>query len=279
MNTATGFVFDAGTAEKPKHDYYLDGKRMTGVTTILGVLAKPALIPWSARMAVEYAIENAVDRGVEEGEKYYTVEAHTFEEAKTAYAKKRDEGGQKGTDTHALIEAYIGVCIEKNDGMAFESRAEGYPEEIKAFAEWAVKGGIRFLGSEVQMYSKEMFVAGTADFVFEKDGKTFIGDIKTFKKIWDRTPFYQCAGYALMWEEMEDEKWWKNREAGQEYTSESVQKIAGYVIFNLPKEREHNPEEDVLWSFDTEGDTKAFLACLEIYRQNANFTKSYKSKK
>ena len=33
------------------HSYTLDGKRLTGVTTILGVIAKPALIGWAARMA------------------------------------------------------------------------------------------------------------------------------------------------------------------------------------------------------------------------------------
>ena len=44
----TGFYFD-----EEKHRYYLDGKQMTGVTTILGVLAKPALIQWAANMAID----------------------------------------------------------------------------------------------------------------------------------------------------------------------------------------------------------------------------------
>ena len=37
-----------------RHAHYINGKRATGVTTILGVIAKPALIAWSARMAVDY---------------------------------------------------------------------------------------------------------------------------------------------------------------------------------------------------------------------------------
>lgn len=271
----TGFYFDAGTTENPKHDYWLDGKRMTGVTTILGVLAKPALIPWAARMAVEY-IQNHPETHRPTSEKIETWNS-VLEEAKTAYAKKRDEGAEKGTDTHALVEEFIKEAI-----VGFDWRVTpGKYKPIRPFIEWAAQEQIRFLGSEVQLYSKEMFVAGTADFIFEKDGKTYIGDIKTYKKIWDRTPFYQCAGYSLMWEEM------KKSEKDEETLGTVGVKlglhqklISGYVIFNLPKERAHNPDEDVLWSFDTEGDTKAFLACLEIYRQNARFIKpSYKSKK
>lgn len=251
----TGFEFFAD-----EHVYLMDGRPMTGITTILGsVIAKPQLIPWAARMAVEYIKEVAESGETPLGNKFWTVGEVILEEAKTAYAKKRDEGAQKGTDTHALVEEYIKECIEKNDGLPVLYHNERNP--IAPFLAWASTNVTRFLASEAQLYSKEMFVAGTADFIFEKDGKTYIGDIKTYKKIWDRTPFYQCAGYGLMHREM----------TGSE--------IAGYVIFNLPKEREHNPEEDVLWSFDTSGDTRAFLACLEIYRQNANFTKSYKSKK
>ena len=255
------------TFEPKTHTYRLDGKRMTGVTTILGVLNKPALVPWAARMAVEYVKEHSMlvsdQNKVTDDIKEYQTSETVLEDAKTAYAKKRDEGAEKGTNTHALVEEYIKLMILDQAGKALEMNDDPthYWTPIKPFIDWARAQNIKFLASEEQMYSEEMFVAGTADFIFEKDGKTYIGDIKTFKKIWDRTPFYQCAGYGLMHREMHGTD------------------IEGYVIFNLPKERGHDPEEDVLWSFDTEGDTKAFLACVEIYRQNANFTKSYKSKK
>lgn len=264
------------------HKYFLDGKSMTGCTTILGVLAKPALIPWAARMAVdyikdvaEYVQNNHEDR---DGD-YYIVDEEQLNEAKTAYAKKRDEGAQKGTDTHALVETYIGMCIEKSNGLALAEDAlvAGVAEKIAPFIGWSIANNIRFIASEAKLYSKELFIAGTADFIFEKDGKRYIGDIKTYKKIWDRTPFYQCAGYALMWEEMNEVKDPTDGELVRsipgwyEGELEASPTIAGYVIFNLPKERSFNEKEDVLWSFDIEGDTRAFKACVEIYRQNANF--------
>ena len=48
------------------HHYYADAdgtKEYTGITTVLGVIAKPALISWAAKMAAEYIAENAIVDG------------------------------------------------------------------------------------------------------------------------------------------------------------------------------------------------------------------------
>lgn len=235
-----GFAFN-----EVEHAYYMDGRKMTGCTTILGVLAKPQLIPWAARMACEYVREYAPK--TDSGE--YIATEEILKEAQNAHAKKKEDGATKGTDTHALVEEYVKGCIELNKGMAMAPSQR----EIESFAFWAVKNNIKFLASEAKFYSKKLFVAGTADLIFEKDGKKYLGDVKTYKKIWDRTPFYQCAGYALFAEEMGESK------------------FDGYCIINLPKERVFNEEEDIKYSFDIEGDTAAFLACVTLYRQNNNF--------
>jgi hypothetical protein len=184
----TGFAFDADT-----HSYYFDGKPMTGCTTILGVLAKPALIQWAANEAVKFIRDNAphVD-SIGERETSYEVSPELLDEARTAHARKRDDAAEKGTDLHALVEEYVRQCIERRDG-----KPDLVPlyESIQPFIKWAVDNNIRFIASEKQLYSKELWVAGTCDLVFEKDGKRYVGDIKTYAKIWDRTPFYQCAGY------------------------------------------------------------------------------------
>lgn len=230
------------------HSYYLDGREMTGCTTILGVLAKPALVPWAARMACEYIRENAAGGGVMD----YLVSESILKEAEKAHAKKKQDGAQKGTDTHALVEEYVNECIR---GGGYAVPHGTIDVSVTHFRDWAVKENIRFLASEAKFYSEKLFVAGTADLVFEKDGKRYIGDVKTYKKIWDRVPFFQCAGYALMAEEM-----------GQP-------KFDGYCIINLPKEREFNEGEDIKWSWDVEGDTNAFLACVTLYRQLKTFKK------
>lgn len=45
------------------HSYTLDGAHVPGVTTVLGVLAKPGLINWAARTAADYAIDQWAELG------------------------------------------------------------------------------------------------------------------------------------------------------------------------------------------------------------------------
>ena len=65
------------TFNKEEHYYELDGKRMYGITTILGVIAKPALIQWAANMAVEYVMNIAE----QDGKGNYTCNDEVLKEA------------------------------------------------------------------------------------------------------------------------------------------------------------------------------------------------------
>ena len=40
------------------HSYTLDGRRIHGVTTVIGTLDKPALVDWAARETAAYADEH-----------------------------------------------------------------------------------------------------------------------------------------------------------------------------------------------------------------------------
>jgi len=239
-----GFQFD-----EESHSYFMDGKPMTGCTTILGVMAKPALIPWAARMAVEYVREHSSLRKiaheqVEQApsiETLYEVSEETLQLAQKAHTQFRDKRAAEGTDLHALAEEYIKSCIA--NGGDPRSAGGGDNEAIRKFADWAITENITFKESEVKLFSKKLFVAGTADFMFEKEGKLFVGDIKNKKKIYGRESFFQCAGYSKMRSEMTGEA------------------FDGYCVVRL-WENEIEP----LWSFDTEGDQEGFMACVRLYR-------------
>lgn len=244
----TGFHFDAA-----KHRYTLDGRDMTGCTTILGVIAKPALIQWAANEAVKYAKEHISERFTAVGAALYYKQAIgiaeiVLDEAKTAHAKKRDKAADQGTDTHAEVEAYVKLSITQFGGGA--ATGVVYPSSIAPFVNWALANNVRFVSSEQQFYSRSLFVAGTCDLIFEMAGKRYLADIKTFKKLWDRTPFFQMAGYGLMAVEMGEKP------------------FDGYVVLNLPKE---GGFEDY-WSYDVEGDTEGFLAAVKLYRAIKNFS-------
>jgi len=65
-------------------------------------------------------------------------------------------------------------------------------------------------GQEIQMFSKNMGLAGTVDCVAEFDGVPCIIDFKTSRKIKDEkyidSYFMQATAYSLMWEENTGEK-------------------------------------------------------------------------
>ena len=82
-----GFHFEPST-----HTYTWNGKRMTGVTTILGVIAKPALIAWASNQAVDYIEHHSIS----DEETGIFIKSADLEEARTAYAKKRDKAGEAG---------------------------------------------------------------------------------------------------------------------------------------------------------------------------------------
>jgi hypothetical protein len=235
------FTFNPDT-----HVYKYDGKRMTGVTTVLGVINKPMLVPWASNMAVDYVIEHASKEsltlmGV------YLVHKDTLELARKAHQRKKEARGQAGSDTHALVEQYARECIANHAGRPFPT--ENYPP-IQKFIDWALaQDDLVFLISEKVMYHPEWFVGGTADLVLLMAGKKYIVDLKTQKKIWDRVPFMQMSAYMEMLKHMGETD------------------FHGSLIIHLPEEG----ELETHYSYDHESDLQAFLNALGLYRYLNNY--------
>ena len=222
------------------HTYLMDGKRMTGVTTVLGVISKPMLIDWASKMAVE-SIETA---GVVSMDTLMvTGWQKARNEALKAHTKKKEAAGTKGTNTHALVEAYVKDCISNNDGNARYYKTDDIM--LNHFVVWSLENKVQFLESEKKIYSKSRFVAGTVDFTCVIDGKRIVGDLKTMKKVWDRVPFFQTAAYMAFLVEMGE----------QPYDAS--------VIVNINKDTHELTE---FYSYDWESDIKSFDAALTLYR-------------
>jgi len=227
------FEFDAAN-----HVYTLNGKNLTGVTSCLSVIAKPALIQWSASEAVKYIEQKWKDLGDEFGK--YTQEI--FKDARVAHRKKKEDAGQKGTDIHAIIEQWI------NDKMAGRDTFTAHPAaQVQNFIDWATKNKVEFLASEKRLYSKKHWIAGTADFVCVIDGKKYVGDLKTSSNVY-KEYFFQVAAYRMMLEEM--------GEKGYD----------GSIIVNVKKDGKFNEDKDVVLSQNYEYELQAFVASLTLYR-------------
>lgn len=227
MRNMSKFQFD-----EKRHRYTFDGKPMTGVTTILGVIAKPALINWAANMAADYVKDNLTD--IEELEK-------VCKEARKAHVRTRDKAADKGTNVHEEVEKIVNDAIE-NGGKLIHTTHES--KQVQKFLDWAHENDVTFLASEFRVYSEKHWYAGTADLLFEMEGRKYIGDVKTGKAVYP-SYFFQMAAYRLAHEEM---------------TGDSD--IDGAMVIRLGKDGSFETRE----RFDYEEDKKAFLAALQLYK-------------
>ena len=171
-----------------KHAYTWENKLVPGVTTILKRLNKPALMPWAAKQTSDYVKKNAKE-GMTKREIVTLAD-----EAKGAYRRFTDEAADIGSIVHAYAEAKLkgedaGLPWEKDDNQAV-MKACG------AFDEWFKAHDVKCLASEMMIFSKSMFYAGTCDFYGYIDDELVVADLKTSSAIY-HDYLLQLAAYQL----------------------------------------------------------------------------------
>jgi len=227
------------------HELLVDGewKSLTGCTTILGVLAKPALIPWVAKMTAEYVAEKWLAETSYSSKEIEDI----LKEAKSAHRKKKEEAGVKGTDVHSEVEKLVAGQIEGNNGIIEPDTKSDIPQ-VQHFINWAIKNKVKFMETEKGVYSKELFVGGILDLIVEIDNQLWIADIKTGSGIYPEH-FAQMAGYELMMSEM------------------GYPPLTGSIVLNLKKDGTFEEKRSV----SNEDAKNFFLACVQCYRLQEKF--------
>jgi len=131
------------------------GDRVPGVTTVLGVLEKPALVRWAWSLGIE---------GID-------------------YRKYTDEKADIGTLAHAMITEWI---------AGREAATWEYPDDIVSQAENSALSFYAWLGDktfklgfvEEPLVSELLQVGGTCDIYWMIDGLWTLDDLKTGKAIY-----------------------------------------------------------------------------------------------
>jgi len=253
------------------HKYLLNGKRLTGVTTIIGIIAKPELIAWSAKQAGEFIQKQAVYNRKENN---YTILKKDIELSKTAWCGTRDRAGDVGTILHSIVEDYVKSKINKtefNFEISKQYAIQKYKIEITEkelikvkpmfdqFLNWEKEDNIQFLLSEQKIYSEKYWYAGTVDLVFIKDGKVYIGDLKTSRDVY-YSHFTQMGGYEV-----------GLKERGK------ILQCEGYCVINIPKylNKEGLAIKRVIYEGNNQEHMKAFLNACYLYRYKSKHEKRF----
>lgn len=147
------------------HHYLLDGRKVPGVTTIIGNgLPKPALINWAANTTADYAVDHWDELGKEAPSKRLAI-------LKQARYADRDAAANRGTQVHALAEQLIqGHEVEVPDPLA--GHVESY---LKFLDDWQPQPVL----VEGVVFSRKHRYAGTLDLVADTALGRGLWDVKT----------------------------------------------------------------------------------------------------
>lgn len=224
------------------HRYLVNGEEKIGVTTALGIMNKPALIPWAVNETVGY-----LKNELKAGQAYDEFELNNLlENAKKAHRVRKQNAADFGTVAHKWIEKYIkGENPEPPVNKTLK-------KAVEVFVKWVKDNNVKFIASEQPVYSKKYDYCGTVDFICEINGKRYIGDLKTSKGIYAEYHM-QLAAYRYALEE------------------EHQISYAGCLIVRIPKEEDDVVEIAHINNY--QHNAKAFLYALNLTK-TTNLLKS-----
>lgn len=165
------------------HRYWIDGKSVPGVTSLLkGGIPAPQLIYWAARTVAEYVADN--DAAVEQ--------MRTMGRGPMVAALKevpwqaRDAAAARGTEVHTLGERIVhGEKVDVPDHLT------GY---IDGYVRWLDTAGLVPVLTECSVASRKHWYAGRFDLIADLYGTRWLLDLKTAKGIYSDNAL-QCDAY------------------------------------------------------------------------------------
>jgi len=183
---------------------------LPSVTTILGVIGKPALINWAAKTEREAVVHAATQLYLDAplkppmSEAAYRTSLLARLGKDKAHIKQMEKAAAIGSNVHEVIEWHL----RRELGQKVLRCPELLPEAVPCFSAyqaWALEHELRPLLIEQTVWSKAGRYAGTMDVLAEAtmDGKrvTVVLDWKTSSGIWKEYRL-QIAAYAKAIHEM-----------------------------------------------------------------------------
>lgn len=229
--------------DETKHIYSVNGDTVYGVTSIVGVLDKPALLYWAVNQTI-ISLEGSLKPGIVLDEVQIK---EVLDQAKMAHRTKKDKSADIGTMIHEWLETWIKARIAKEPLPELPVNVE-MRKAIDSFFQWAKDNKVGLISAERKIYSDKYGYAGTLDLEALVDGKRTIIDFKTSNAIYDEY-FIQASAYLMALEE----------ETQKPYDG-------GVIILRLPKSQTDNLEAKKITREEANDFIDVFLSCLRIYQ-------------
>jgi len=189
-----------------EHIYRLSGSEevIPSATQILGVIAKPALVYWSALEASKYFKKQIVEVTAPMEMPLYSLSGLSVDEVAKGMVESHRTISSDAADIGTSVHKYIEGCIKFKLGGENALTYDSLPDEpdnkqaqnsISAFRKWYADNDVKFISAEEKIYHPELKYAGTVDAVAEVNDEFCVIDFKTSSKTYPEHHI-QCAAYA-----------------------------------------------------------------------------------
>ncbi len=157
-------------AKTKAHTRYLleSGESAVGVTTVLNILNKPALVKWANNLGLQ---------GIDS-------------------SKARDQAADIGTIAHIMILAELTNTKAELDEYS-NADIKTAENSLKSFHEWRKEHELKVILTETPLVSDKYAYGGTPDCLAYINGELELLDFKTSKAIWNNY-YYQIAAYRQL---------------------------------------------------------------------------------
>lgn len=162
--------------------------KVPSVTSVLGIIHKPALLPWAVNNTVEL-IRASIGSGVEHSESFLE---EVYAQAKKESGRIKQAAADIGTQAHELLEHYPESANPPDDGPVRNCYDAG--------VSWLTSHQIQWVVKECPVYSRRYRYSGRLDGIAYIDGVLSLVDWKSSKGVYPEFRL-QTAAYVKAYEE------------------------------------------------------------------------------
>lgn len=190
-----GITIEYHQPSPKKRFYTVNSERVPSVTEVLGVLDKPALPYWAAKVTAEGIWKVVTAPG-------YKVPDRPFKLHEELKAQKLDHqsiskrAAERGVNVHQILQDWAERQVIPNTSD-YPAHEHGY---IRGLSRWLMEEKPEFVESEMVVGSAVHGFAGRLDTVAvvkHADRGRCMFDLKTSKKVYRNSMFPQLAAYEL----------------------------------------------------------------------------------
>lgn len=189
--------------------------RLWSVTTLIGALDKPALVPWAALKTAEAAVDSDTWRYLLENEGRDAA-VNWLKGARFRGPKGQRTATELGTAVHKAIERKL---LDPAGRFAEQDRTDlELRPYLHAANQWLKDFAPKIEAAELTVFSEEFHYAGTLDMIAETGGLRFLIDTKTTREPYDargnlKTPYPEVALQLAAYRHAQFAAAWRARQA------------------------------------------------------------------